>query len=178
MALIRKLFLLCFLPALLPGIVNSQTLLSGNFVISLDQKDLQGEWFLNIANTRHWTHPGLTFQFSLKDSKLEETLQYRYHDRIHVRTFRDVQRTPTRFSAAAVGMHPIHDRWYTVAMDPGKQWMIIYRVSGIFRQEAILVISRKRKLDDSDKTKIMELINGNLFLKAKSKGILEVPAGV
>jgi hypothetical protein len=179
MTLIRKIVaLLCLLPLLLPGILKSQTQLSGSFVTTLDPKDLQGQWFLNIANTRHWTHAGLSFQFNLSGSKLEETIQYQHHDRVHVSTSRDMQKTPTRFSSVAGGMHPIPDRWYAVAMDAGKEWMIIYRVSGLFRQEAILVISRKSKLEASDKIKIMELINGNLFLKAKSKGILEVAGGV
>ncbi|HEV7231127.1 MAG TPA: hypothetical protein VGO45_07360 [Bacteroidia bacterium] len=171
--MVKSWFVAIFILLFSPFSGFAQTNLSNNYVISLADDDLNGRWHLVMSNSRFWKkakRSDIIIDFTISaDKTIEELIEYKQKGKMHSIRLSSIRTSPSHFVSKPVsGMHFFKNYWYAVAMDAGKQWLVIYHVNGLFRRESVDVISRSASFSERENEQFQKLCGENYFLKAKT----------
>jgi hypothetical protein len=172
----KALLLCCFVFLLLTGGKAQQSGAGANYAATFTKSDLEGRWFLLKTSLHKWAKGKknkVTYQFanqSQQGSAIEETISYTSSDRTMNEQARFYSLAVKEFSERMTGgMHVTGRHWYVVAMDPGKQWLIIYVGGTFFHKDAIQLLCRTPQLTHEAEMQISKLFEENYFLHAKTQ---------
>jgi hypothetical protein len=159
---------------------------ASNYTGGFTSRDLKGTWYLAMSNLSKWkrlnkTSVVLTFAVSAKDTgrtdnPVMESVEFLKSGKpvsqkavLYVKGNKEF-RKHLKGGLQVSGRHE-----YVVALDPGKQWLVIYVKGNLFRKDAIEVLSRTSHPDQAFSTQISKLFEENYFLHAKTKKIRVIP---
>ncbi len=160
------------------GSLSSQTSLKGNYVVSLDPKDLDGNWHLSMSSACKWKSKkrcNANLRFSVQAAEVAKELKYTKRKKSKTDTQVYLKGESSHFIPKETGVKRLFARsWYVVAMDKDKQWMVLYFSGTLFHREEIEVISRETKINESGMKEFDKLREENYFLHAKAKKMRNV----
>jgi hypothetical protein len=174
-------FFLCTVCCISPG-YGQKSLPNYNAIFK--REALEGKWYLVMTNARHWNSDkttNITFDFVSPKSPSGETADHFNETISYLESGKPKERTKALYPRANKefgeqklyrGKHSqVH--WYIVATATDNHWLVIYLHGGLFRKDAIEVISRNPNLDKDDLEQIRKLFEESYFLQSKTKKIRE-----
>jgi hypothetical protein len=174
-------FLLSFFLFLSADNLRAQTTLKGNYVLTLDPKDLEGDWHLYMSTARKWNKNRITERtqsYLVQGTRVTNEVKYksrsviRHHlkSRKSTKVFEKSQ--SSLFTSTGKAIPKFFSRsWYVVAMDSNKQWMVLYFSGKLFHREEVEVISRDKEMTEDGRRKFAKLCEENYFLHSKTSRI-------
>jgi hypothetical protein len=165
-------FFFCLLFALSNvSILSAQTVLSNNYVVRFDPKDIEGKWFVVMSNSpmskkTMWTD--ITLQFTTKQGLIQEELIVLKNGQPVKMQGTGVFSSPAVFTWSSLPKRYQTRKWNVVAADEHTQWMIVYCPRTVF-SSYIDVLCRSRELTKKEQERIAKCFSENYFLQAKTK---------
>jgi hypothetical protein len=182
-----SLLLLCTGLAVSPVLGKAQgPANASNYTGGFNSKDLKGTWYLSMSNLCKWksvkkTNVVITFALSTPDTNkidnpLVESIEFLKSGKpVTEHGVFYVKRNKEFREQLKGGIHFRGKRLYIVALDPGKQWLVIYVKGNIFRKDAVEVLSRTAHPDPQTSSQVTKLFEENYFLHAKRKKMRVIP---